>query len=173
MTTETEIKKDLIKGFKPDNVFKRIVKGYSFNHCAYIYPDGILLIEHKTVKSGKYETTIDVNHIWNCHIPIRETNGFKRVTRIVCHNSTVLLDGISSIGIYYNNNSTAMERLNVTCNTLTLITLSGAEHRMDLDFIIGNTTIKSGDYSIQYDDTSLFILADKLKSEGANVEIHS
>jgi hypothetical protein len=139
MTTES---KQAI-GFKPDLTFKRIANGY--RNCAYIYDDGILAVERKEIKVGKNQTTsVSIWHLWRCNIKLTVFRGDNKIARVVCHNASVLLDGIKSFESYRDNASESMKKLGIVCDSYTLTTLSGAKHRIDdFDFL-------SSDVEAQY-----------------------
>jgi hypothetical protein len=159
-------------GFKPNATTRKLLARYSFDVCSYIYPDGIMIIEHRKIKQGKYESVIEVHHIFPCIINLRRSNyresDNRPITRIVCHNSTVLIDGILGVEYYTDNCSESMKNKGMTCNTLTLITLNGAQHRTDMfDFI-------ASDYTVQFDDNNLQEVTDRLlKDTGAHIEVNS
>lgn len=170
--TITENKTELKTGFKPDAMAKKLLTRFSFDVCSYIYPDGVMIIEKKKIKQGKYESSIEVYHFYPCAIKLRRSNyreiDNRPITRIVCHNSTVLLDGVKQVEYYTENTSENMKNRNMTCNTLTLITLNGAQHRTNIfDFI-------ASDYTVQFDDTTMQAVIDRLKGEYYKyIEIHN
>jgi hypothetical protein len=146
----TATTKELTQGFKPDNKAKKLLSNY-FDTCAYVYPDGVIIREKKTLKQGKYSKQIEVNHVYKCGIKLYRTNykdqDDRPITRIVCHDTTTLLDGVKQFNYYANNCSTAMEKQGLSCNSLTLITLNGARHRAD-DWpdLLGSA------YTVQFDN---------------------
>ncbi|MFA5937405.1 MAG: hypothetical protein WC822_06045 [Candidatus Paceibacterota bacterium] len=176
MTSEVENKIELMQGFKPDAQARKLLKNTDLfaGGCSYIYPDGIMIKQDKKIRQGKYETTIEVYHFYPCEIPLRRSNyddtDKRPITRIVCHNSKVLLDGIDRVEYYTGNCSENMKKRDMVCNTLTLITPNGAEHRTDIfDGLI------SSDFTVQFDDTSLAKVIENLKSnpQGSHIEVHS
>ncbi len=176
MTTETENKADVKQGFKPDGQARKLLGNTDMfaGGCSYIYPDGIMIKLDKKIKQGKYESTIEVYHFYPCLITLWRTNyqdtDKRPITRIVCHNSKVLLDGIFKMEYYTDNCSENMKKRDMVCNTLTLITPSGATHRTDIfDGLI------SSDFTVQFDDTNMADVIKRLQDnpQGSHIEIHS
>jgi hypothetical protein len=117
------------------------------NACGYIYPDGLLVKEkvHGTLRGKSVE-----REIWHAipgPIPIVITSrDGPTVGRIVAHNPTVLLDGVTRVEVYYGNASDKMKDRGMTCDTITLVTDRGARHRSDIfNFISSDFTIQPED----------------------------
>ena len=133
-------------GFKPDNGAKKLfTKSGSWN-CAYVYTDGVIMVESRTCKSGKITFDKRFSHIFPCDIPVYvlspPCNGFNG--RLVVHNPSILADGIQRIEIYLDNKSQAMEQMGITCNTVNIITQSGMKIREHIfPFISSEVTIQN------------------------------
>jgi hypothetical protein len=116
--------------------------------AAYIYPDGILVRE--TVRGTLRGKPVE-RGIWHQvpgKIPI-VTTSYKtpdKVARIVVHEPTVLLDGVSRVEVYFNNASEALRERGMSCDTLTLVTDNGARHRTDIFSFLAS------DFTVQRDD---------------------
>lgn len=129
---------------------------------AYIFPDGIMVTERKDVLvkvAGK--SVLTTHHIYYPtfgEVTFRAHNG-NTPTRIVCHNPSVLLDGVSEINVYAGNKSQKMEAMNMECTTLTLTTDSGAHHRENIFPFI------SSDYVPQYHAESLASMVETVRKE--------
>lgn len=92
--------------FKPDRKFKKLARQY--RSCAYIYKDGVVLVERREVKSGNYTTEIEVVHVWHAEIKMySRNNGNDPIKRIVVHNPEELLSGIEKVEVYFHNASEA------------------------------------------------------------------
>lgn len=171
MENVIENKIELKKGFKPDNQAKKLLS--NFENCAYVYPDGIMIREKKTIKQGKYQHTLDVYHVYPCEIRIARTNyrdaDNRPITRIVCHNANVLLDGVKEFTYYANNASTIMEQKGLYCNSLTLVTLNGAKHRTD-DW----PDLLGSEFTVQFDNEyTIQKVVEIEKRYGSVIEYHS
>ena len=85
--------------FKPVGM-KKILAG--FDVCAYVYSDGVVILERKTIRHYGESFKKEFAHIFECDIPVnrfqygsREFNG-----RLVIHNASLLIDGIERIDLY-------------------------------------------------------------------------
>ena len=122
------------KGFKANGAKKLFTKKGSYD-CAYIYTDGVILVEERNCKSGKQTFTKQFSHIFPADIPIWITNPLNTmksesfIGRLVIHNPSILIDGIEHIEIYFNNKSNTMESMGITCHTVTIRTQSGMKIR--------------------------------------------
>jgi hypothetical protein len=151
----TENKTELKIGFKPDSFARKLLLN-SWDTVAWLYPQGLVIREKKTLKQGKYSSQIEVYHIYPCKINLIRTNykdtDSRPISRVVCHDGKTLLDGIKQVEYYSNNCSTAMEKRNLYCNTITIETLSGARHRSDdwPDLSLSYYTVQFGnEYSFE------------------------
>jgi hypothetical protein len=146
--SKTVAVKEKISGFKPDALAKKLLSNFS-NH-AYIYPQGVMIRTRIEVKVLSTQKKIEVFHVYPCEIQISRTSSTDPdrvpISRIVCDEASVLLDGIKRIEYFYNNCSEHMEKRGLTCNTVTLVTLSGARHRSDdwPDLLGSIYTVQSG-----------------------------
>ena len=85
--------------FKPVGM-KKVLAG--FDVCAYVYSDGVAILERKTIRQYGGSFKKEFAHVFECDIPInrfhygdREFNG-----RLVIHNASLLIDGIERIDLY-------------------------------------------------------------------------
>ena len=111
--------------------FKSLLKARAarFGTCAYLYRNGVALTWTEEYK-GKH---VYFSAFHACEIRFSD----ERLTRIVLHNSSLLLLGIpDTVKGYPNNKSEHMERMGITCKTIVLGYASGAEIRIDcFDFL--------------------------------------
>jgi len=121
---------------KLDVQTKRVIRKDEWNHaCAYVYTDGIVIRDMEThrYKGERFKKEKVYSIPGEVKVFIHNANGegpFKG--RLVFHNATMLLDGIKDIKIYRNNTSNAMKERNISCDSITLRTLSGLEFRQDI-----------------------------------------
>jgi hypothetical protein len=135
------------KGFSPNGI-KKLLQADSYESCAYIYTDGIVLREKRWLKAGKIRFQKEFVHICPGDIPFyihnAGPNGEKFIGRIVCGNVTSLIDGLKNVTIYRDNGSESSRSRGITFSTLTLQSNSGIKIRADLlDFIASDFTIQN------------------------------
>jgi hypothetical protein len=110
--------------FTPDRTFKKLFHGYTHN-CAYVYKDGIAVLEERIVRSGKYEARIEVWHVWRAEIKMY-THGWgwgendygQKVKRMVVHDGRELLSGLERVDFYFHNSSEASKRDGISVWTI-------------------------------------------------------
>ena len=105
--------------FTINSKIKKLIQ--SGDVCGYIYKDGIELLETRRVTSGKFTTNIDVYHYFPCEIGFRSHNYDRTGSEIVCnrivvHSPSMLLSGLESVEIHYNN-TCERDKTNGTSNT--------------------------------------------------------
>lgn len=164
------------------NIRKSFVKK---SNTGYIYGDGIVLIESKTIGRGKYKQEILIAHIFEMDVDVsakayRGVRTFDcdevKVHSIILYDPNILLLGIEKIEIVVNDKSDKMRELgNVTDNVaIQWYTKSGAIVKtMEFDFmhtdysvIFEDVTNPANRYSVgrgpgsikDWDDTSGFIV---------------
>jgi len=121
---------------KLDAKTKRVIRKDEWNRaCAYVYKDGVVIrdMERHHYKGEVFEKEKIYSVPGEVKVFIHNSNGegpFKG--RLVFHNATMLLDGIKDIKIYRNNMSDAMKERNISCDSITLRTLSGLEFRKNI-----------------------------------------
>lgn len=121
---------------KLDAKIKRVIRKDEFRHaCAYVYKDGVVIRDMEThrYKGERFEKEKIYSVPGEIKVYIHNSNGegpFKG--RLVFHNATMLLDGIKDIKIYRNNTSDAMKERGISCDTVTIRTLSGLEFGQDI-----------------------------------------
>ena len=141
---------------KLDSKTKRIVKKDKFSTCGYIHSDGVVVKyeETHTYKGEVYRK--EKTSIIKEDIPISFTNyrlKEKFAGRLVVHNPTLLLDGIKNIAIYRNNASEKMKEMGITCDTVTITTLSGLQcHENIFSFVSSDIVIQNNGTSFSVDD---------------------
>ncbi len=111
---------------KLDAKAKRQIKKDVTANCAYVYRDGIAISYEDThwYKGEQFRKSHRLVYKGEIHIT---TNNGPFVGRLVLHNPTLLLDGLQGARIYYRNKSQRMEEMNITCDSVTLITESGIQ----------------------------------------------
>jgi len=127
--------------FKPDRKFKKLATQYGT--CAYIYRDGISLFERRRVKSGQYETEININHYWPCDIRLHSGYGDMKVKRIVVHNPEMLLSGLESVQVYYDGGSQKSKEKGLRVVSAHFKAPNGMEwNALDTDFLSMAITVQ-------------------------------
>lgn len=103
--------------------------------CGYVYRDGILIRADKVVRHGKQRVTIErwfahpgETKLWAGRYRESGMQDPVPIRRVVCHDSSVLLDGLTSMEVSYNNGSETSRKMNLQCTTTTIVTASGARH---------------------------------------------
>ena len=119
-----------------------------FDNCAYLYTDGIVLNEKRTCKSGKETFKKEFHHIFPCNIPVLISNhrnpDERFIGRLVIHNTTLLIDGIDHVQIYFNNQSERSKEMGIHIDTIILYTQSGMEIRENIfNFISSDVVIQN------------------------------
>ena len=132
---------------KLDAKTKRLIRKDNSYTCGYIYTDGIAVNtrEEHTYKGERFSK--DKPYVIQGEVPIYYSNGrhhserFKG--RIVVHNPSLLLDGVKCVRIFLNNSSETMEKMNLSCTTVTLETESGMKIHEDMfHFLSSEFTIQ-------------------------------
>lgn len=137
--------------FKPNAKIKKLLKTA---RCAYIYRDGVVIYEEKSVRIGKYDTSIDVYHVIPCEISILSNDYNKshysdceRVNRIVCHNPKMLIGGLESVSVAFGNSSEKSRQMGISATTITFTGRDGLEFRINsLSFLGCDLTIQPNPY---------------------------
>lgn len=103
--------------------------------CGYVYRDGILIRADKVVRQGKQRATIErwfaqpgETKLWAGRHRESGMQDPVPIRRVVCHDASVLLDGLTSMEVSYNNGSKTSREKGLQCTTTTLVTASGARH---------------------------------------------
>ena len=128
--------------FKPDRTFKKLASKYGT--CAYIYKDGVVLVERREVKSGEYSTNIEITHIWHAEIKLYSSNnGNEPIKRIVVHDAAELLSGIERIRVYFHNGSEKSKAENLELWSISCLAPNGMEWtRNACNLVADNFTIQ-------------------------------
>lgn len=165
--------------FTPDKTFKKLAKSDSSRSCAYVYKDGVALLEDRRVHSGTYSTELEVWHVWKTEIPLRSRgDGEMKCKRIVVHNPAELLSGLESVEVWYNNHSEASKRDGIRITTVVLHAPNGMEWHDDLlPQIASNLTVQPNNldaFGASYTGPdSIDSVVEMLKADYSNVENHT
>ena len=113
--------------------------------CGYVYQDGIVLVEEKTARVGKYETTVRIAHCYRVNIPMRvyPSHG---VACIVVYRPDTLRDGLADVEIYLHNVSESMRKREIDAIGVHYTTFNGGRHgENQYDFV-------SSAWGVQFED---------------------
>lgn len=168
--------------FKPDATYKKLAQHY--HACAYVYPDGVMLIERRDAKAGKYSKEIEVNHFWPCEIRITSEDykvnqygsrdGMK-CKRLVIHNPLMLLSGLESVRVAYESASEHSREKGLHLAHLRFSCPNGMQFEaLELDCLSGDVTVQPN-YFHSWGNGEIGTLADAIKysrEHYENVEIH-
>lgn len=118
--------------------------------CGYVYQDGIVLVEERTAKAGKYETIVKVAHCFRVDIPMQVENAgvwpAPKIASIVVYHPDCLKDGLAAVNVYLHNHSEKMQALELDSTALHYTTPSGAVHGED------QYSFVSHEWGIQFED---------------------
>lgn len=90
---------------------------------AYVYSDGIVLLEKRQVGSGKYKKEVEIAHIFPGEVKLYgynydDTGFYDKIHSLICHNPNILLSGIKQAKIVVNDKSDNMRRLGTVTNNV-------------------------------------------------------
>ena len=160
--------------FKPDSTFKRLAKHY--NNCAYVYRDGIMVWEKRTVKSGNYTTEISINHFWPCEIVLRSqdynakfsSDGMK-CRRVIVSNPAELLSGLERIEVHYHNGSDHSREVNLQVTTVVLYAPNGMEWTHNVTNVLSDNITPQPNTFSDYCSTGPRIPSRKLSNNAGRI----
>lgn len=107
--------------FKPSQKIKKILG--TWRNCAYIHRDGIVILENRDieVEKGIY-SKIEIWHIIPCEICIRgydyTENTTKRINCLVCHNPSIIANGLEEAYISFGSGSDKTKRDGIKVNRI-------------------------------------------------------
>lgn len=122
--------------YKPDSKMKKLLaaKDYRDNiSAAYVWPDGIVLVEERTVPIGEgYNTTVRIRHAFATEVTIRRhalDDNYRctslPVDYVYMYQPAILFYGVQSIVFTTAQGTEAMKAHNVTTTACELITADG------------------------------------------------
>lgn len=131
------MKEKQVRGFQPDATIKKIIQKDKVGQVGYLYRDGVVIVEKRTIKASKEVFEKEFVHIFPCELGIYANKSIYDssstfVGRLVVHDPSVLLDGVREASVYYENKSKAMEERGLSCDTVTIKTQMGMKIKDDI-----------------------------------------
>lgn len=113
--------------FKPDKKIQKILAQYG--SYAYVYRDGVILVEKKSVKIDKeHSTEIELTHVFPCLIDFRVYDYLQwpysskeireNVKRLVIHDTKLIVCGLEQVEIAFTNSSEYAKEKGITINQI-------------------------------------------------------
>lgn len=117
--------------------------------AAYVYPDGVVVWEEKTARNGKYETKIDVYHVFPCDISFYSSDysenwgsGPTKAHSLTVFDPKLLISGLDNIRIAYHNQSDAMKERRIDSTGVYLFMPNGMEVHINIfPFLSGQVKV--------------------------------
>jgi len=121
--------------FQPNAKVRKILASA---RAAYVYPDGVVVWEEKTAKTGKYESKIDVYHVFECDVHFYSSDYSQnwdsgaKAHSLTVFDPKLLISGLKNIRIAYHNQSDAMKERNIDSTGVYLFMPNGMEVHVDI-----------------------------------------
>ena len=120
--------------FKPNSKAKKLLQAADRTmSAAYLYPDGVVIVEKQSVKAkgAKERNQVEVAHVYHCPIKFFTNANDDDLTcrRIVVYDPLMILHGVEFVDVYYHGGSKAMKKRDIDCVSVRLTTPDGGHVR--------------------------------------------
>ena len=153
------------KMFKPNAKIRKLLADAD---AAYVFRDGVIIKDRKTVGNGNYKASAEVYYIVPCEIDFYVGSRGPSSTQghtdqgLTVYDPKVLIHGLRTIELWWNNKSDAMKERGIICDSITLITPHGGHFDIDIyDFITSQVKPFQGNNHYK----SMLDMAEALKRE--------